>query len=636
MSRLMKILTLLLSVVNLFSIVDYSKINTFNIHDQTLFVSTEYINSNNKVIKITDTYFKIYQINDEGALIHKFNIESTMPAYASINGNYMIISEINSAFDFENPYKHTLYDISDIDNPQAVHTQYSTKRESLICGTFYIIAGVGSLDVFSLNDYSFIERYDDYKPYDNIEEIGKFRLWKHSDESIHICHFDENGSIVFDKDLEQCYGNICVSGDSLLNCCSDFIYIYNLADSLNHVETLYFPNSKSLNFKPYFNGQRLGLIKDNPNPSFNDKLAIYDLDDTGEFNLVSEYDLIADSQYAWGMNSYDSMQHNQYYYFGFVMYGYYKFNMEDLANEPELIEHQELPLSISINDNIMNYNYFRNFGYNKQYDISNINDITRIANADSLGERLYFGDDSERMILKDWRDGTIKLYSLDNSQYNLVTTLTIEDNPFFFNFVNVLKWDGVDLIYSQAENLFWKRYNNGSFEEIDSYTENTLDYSCHWFFNENYLYKLYENGMLESYSIENNHFELLSSVRWAGHSSSIRKYGLECGLLYATKYDGSHKIYDLNEDPIDFSVALELNSSLLNGGVQKYGDYYIYPGSDNENYVNFWGFESLKYINIYNPTETLKFSLLSLNVQTTLILLILKRLFPIILIKPQM
>jgi hypothetical protein len=209
------------------------------------------------------------------------------------------------------------------------------------------------------------------------------------------------------------------------------------------------------------------------------------------------------------------------------------------------------------------------------------------------------------MAIANESEDLIHLYQANyNNEYEEISTLDISENIGNSNPTTIHKWDGDKLIFSNRYYLGYYRFTDGEFEEIYSQEFYLNDHHIRWLVHNNILYKISVTNTFEPC-----YYEILDdTIDYAGLcpiTNTHNQMQIVDGLLtIETLYGGL--VYDLDIDPIALSVSYDLSQWKIESPVQRYKEYYLYVGLDQELYdENEQGWDvSKKYLVIYQKNES--------------------------------
>ncbi|MBI9032230.1 T9SS type A sorting domain-containing protein [bacterium] len=605
------IITMLISLHSLYCELDFQ-------HNDMLYngygapiLGNNVVKNGNKVLLIDSYGVSIYE-TDENDLDEIATYEFQMVGAADLNGNNFAVILPNNGGGQYHPDIVKVFDISNLSEPTLIYELESSLYNVFLTEERVILGMDFHVQVYDLNSGDLLHTSQDVALGSNIEDSEFFTINDINEGSFYLCHIDDEGQLVRDQYLGSTYGRTIIHDDTLLYCYGEFIDFYSITDfnTLSFQRTFAMQHLAELELPGLFIfGNTMVAPSYTLSAPYSPQLIYYDISDVNNIIELDNYEFFPELGQSKRMRIHDTIQWNNNFLFvisGFgVMYSNYNNHLDDYT----ILKYSRGTSISNRSENRLYVNYLNVIGFNNIFDISNINNVTQMTNEDSVGTYFWFQEDDVLYPVKNnLLDGSYEIYTfIDN---NLTYLDTFELSDFLRNFqyyLSIILWNGRDLVYSFADNIYWVSYENGTFTDI--YTEEVdeiedTDFTTRWFYYNNFFYKISYQGLLQIYEKQDDSMELVNTMNWAYNNNSsgfVNQWGIKDGLLTIANINsnGVSRIYDLDVDPVNLTAEIELDHYIMNSCVKRYGDYYFFTGSDTENSVPHHFFEQLSYFNIY-------------------------------------
>ncbi|MFA7056141.1 MAG: FlgD immunoglobulin-like domain containing protein [Candidatus Cloacimonadales bacterium] len=562
------------------------------------------VKDGNRLLLIESYGVTIYEITgDELTEVASYNLP--MVFRADLYGDKMVLAFENAEGDALTMDSIIIYDISNIEQPEEIHQIYTNFSYVYLKNDVIILGFSNQILLYSIDTLELLSTYQDMALYKNVEDSDYFTIKDNIDENHYLCYINNENQIEKTVDLGVNAGRVHLSEDLLLYCYYEFIDFYTVADSISYERTfnLGSPAYTQLSGVNVFENTLIVPIYLDRFPEAQ-KLVYYDISDFNNIEVIANYEFFPDlGNHTW-FSVYDSTQWGSNLLYIIGNYGVIYGNYNNPIDEDNLLKYTRNTTVSNLIDNYLYLNIQNVIGLNYVYDVSDINNINQIETQDSLGTLYWFSEEENQFVVKkNLIDETLNLYTFTDNNFQYVDSYQISGfvQDYQIN-IDILLWNGIDLVYSFFQNIYWVRYENGSFSNVNVDEVYEPTGSIKWFYYNNYFYKATYSGLIKVYSIQENELVLENTLNWAYNNNSyLQKLGIKDGLLTIGNGnpEGVSKIYDLDVDPVNLTAEIDLNPYLINSLVRRYGDYYFYTGCDNENSTPYSFFENLSYCNIY-------------------------------------
>ena len=600
------ILTFLIFLLasSLYCELDFQHTGTFSENYSLSLQGKNLVKNNDRILLITQYGVEIYETSEDGLTeVASYDLPMVFGAALFNDTMALIFDNIDG-----NPYYRdiiNIYDISNIEEPQLIHQIETNLYRICLKDNVIILGHHNQVSIVSTGTLEVLNTYPNTFFGSNVEDSDYFTIQDTVEDSYYLCYLDNEGQIIRYKNLGPNSGRIRITEDKLLDCYEQSIDFYTVADSLEFVKTFqlnYFV-PLSLSGLCVFDNTMVVLVEEftPPQPSY---LAYFDISDVQNIVELNRYEFLPEFGYDRRFSVWDSAQWNDNYLFVIEGYGVIYSDYNNHLDDYNLLKYQRKPRFGNIYNNHLYLNYRNIMYFNTVYDITDINNITQLETADTLGLCNWFGEEENQFVVKqNLIDETLDLYSFSDNNFQYIDSYDMDGYVNEYQiYVKVLYWDGEDLIYNFFQNLYWVRYENGSFSDVHISEVYQPDPWKKWFYYNDYLYNIWPSGVVKVYSKEDNGIELINTITGLHSGDSFsNNWGITDGLfcIEAGNVFTPTRVYDLDVDPVNFTAELDLNIGILNSKIIRHGDYYLYTGSDMDNATHQSKFESLSYLNIY-------------------------------------
>lgn len=562
------------------------------------------VKDGNRLLLIDSYGVTIYEITgDDLTEVAYYNLP--MVFRADLYGDKMVLTFENVEGDALTTDSIIIYDISNIQEPEEIHQIYTNFSYVYLKNDVIILGFSNQILLYSIDTLELLSTYQDMALYKNVEDSDYFTIKDNIDENHYLCYINNENQIERTVDLGVNAGRVHLSEDLLLYCYYEFIDFYTVADSISYERTfnLGSPALTQVSGVNVFENTLIVPIYLDRFPEAQ-KLVYYDISDLNNIEVIANYEFFPDlGNHTW-FSVYDSTQWGSNFLYVIGNYGVIYGDYNNPIDGHNFLKYTRNTTVSNLINNYLYLNIQNVIGLNYVYDISDINNINQIETQDSLGTLFWFSEEENQFVVKkNLIDEALDLYTFSNNNFQYVDSYQITGfvQDYQIN-TDILLWNGIDLVYSFFQNIYWVRYEDENFTNvyIDEVYQPTS--SIKWFCYNDYFYKATSSGLIKVYSKQENELVLENTLNWAYNNNSyLHKLGIKDGLLTIGNGnpEGVSKIYDLDVDPVNLTAEIDLNPYLINSLVRRYGDYYFYSGSDNENANSICFFESLSYLNIY-------------------------------------
>ena len=597
------ILLIIISVGYLHSEVELLSYGTIYENYTTGIHGNNVVKDGNRLLLITSYGIDIYNIEeDEPNMIASYDLP--MVFKADLSGNRMVLAFENVEGEPDIANSIIIYDISNIQQPQEIHQIYTNISKVYLKNNLILLGFSNQTMLYSLDTLELLDTYENMAISKNVEDSDYFTIKDNTDDNYYLCCLNDENQIERTVNFGVNEGRVHLSENLLLYSYYEFIDFYSRSDSLSYESTF------NLNSTAFTQVSGVTLFENTlvvpiylQNTAIQ-QLAYYDISDLNNIMEIDSYEFSTDYANNTWLEVYDSTQWDNNFLYVIDNYGVVYGDFNDHLDEHNLLKYTRNPLVSHYSDNYLYLNMDNFIGLNTAYDTSDIDNISQVETQDSLGTLYWFTEDENQFVVKkNLVEELFDLYSFSEHNFQYIDSYEITGFVQDYQiYTDVIWWDGQDLIFSFFQNLYWVKYENDTFREvfIDEVYQPSNSYK--WCYYDNYLYKISYSGVVKIYSKQEDELILENTLNWAyNNNSSVTRWGIKDGLLTIGNLNpnGISKIYDLDVDPVNLTAEIDLNSYLINSLVKRYGDYYFYTGSDNENTVPFCFYETLSYLNIY-------------------------------------
>ncbi len=602
--RISLIIIILISLHSLYCELDFQHIDMLYDGYSAPILGNNVVKNGNRVLLIDSYGVSIYETTEDD-LTEEASYDFPMVFNADLYGDMMAIVLTNTEEDSFHNDVVNIYDISNIEEPQLIHQIYTNLYKVFLKENAIILGFQNQVQVYSLDTLELLNTYQNFSLTHNIEDSDYFTIDSQNEENFYLCYLDSDGHLVREKSLGSNFGRPIIQDEKLLYCYQQFIDFYSIADSLTFERTFAMEHPAELELPGLF-------VFDNTliAPSFNEiapysqYLTYYDISDIDNIIEIGNYEFFPELGQYKTFRIFDTIQWNDNFLLVINNFGVIYTNFNNFLTDYAILKYSRGASISNRFNNKLYVNYLNVIGCNNLFDISNIDNITKIETEDSLGTYFWFDEDNNHFVVKrNFIEGAFELYSFSDNNFNYIDTYQLSD---FLkdrqNYLAINLWNGQDLVYTFGENIYWVSYEDGIFHDVltDGVDEPVV--SNRWFYYNSYFYRLSYSGLLEVYSKEEDSLDLVNTTFWTNNNNSFVNYwGIKDGLLTigSSSGDGISKIYDLDVDPVNFTAEIDLNPYLINSLVGRYDDYYFYTGSDSVNGSQYCFYENMSYFNIY-------------------------------------
>ena len=590
--------------INLFCEIDFQ--HTGNLYDgytASIFGNNVVKNGNN-ILLVTSFGVELYETNENG-LTKTASYASTMVNGADLYGDKIALIMPNIEENTMNLDVVKIFEISNQNELVQIH-QINTNLSTVFLKENVIILGFNNqIKTYNLHTLELLNTYSNSSLAYNIEDSEYFLIEDRNEGNFYLCHLNSENQLVRDGNLGNNFGRPLIKDNRLLYCYQDFIDFYTISDSLSFDRTFNIQYIAELELPGVCLFDNNLLVPcSTVVPPYSQQLAYYDISNINNIIELENYTLFPDFGQNTSFRIYDCAQWNDNFLFVIDDFGVIYSNFNNLLDDYSIIKYSRTPqISYRLN-NYLYVNYTNITDFNNIFDLTNLNDISQVETADTLGGYFWFEENNNRYVVKKNRvDGAFELFIFYDNSFNYLDFYPLNGNLLDMQeYITVNFWDGQDLIYSFGENIYWVRYENGSFIDVYINEINTPSMTKSWFYYNNYFYKSSYSGLIEVYTKQVNELVLENTLTWVdGNTSYVNRWGIKDGLFTIGPVVGNlqSKIFDLDIDPVYLTAEINLNPYLINSLVSRCGDYYFYTGCDNDNNSQNHFFEQLSYLNIY-------------------------------------
>ncbi|MBI9031585.1 hypothetical protein JEZ13_06250, partial [bacterium] len=561
------------------------------------------VKDGNRLLLITSYGVEIYDIEeDQPDMIASYDLP--MVFKADLSGNRMVLAFENVEGDALTVDEIKIYDISNIQEPEEIHQIYTNFSYVYLKNDVILLGFSNQIMLYSVDTLELLETYENIAISKNVEDSDYFTIKDNSDNNYYLSYINEENQIERAANLGENAGRVLITEDLLLYSYFEFIDFYTRADSLSFESTFNLGSTAFTQVTGVTLFENTLVVPEYITDTAVQQLAYYNISDINNIIEMGSYEFSTDYASNTWLEVFDSTQWGNNFLYVIDNYGLVYGDYNDHLENYTLLKYTQNPLVGNYYDDYLYLNN-QNFKWmNTVYDTGDIDNINQVETQDSLGYLYWFNEDENQYVVrKNLIDESLDLYSF--SEHNFQYIDSYEVTGFLHDYLlyaDIICWDGQNLIFNFFQNLYWVKYENGTFREV--YTDEVYQpsHTYKWCHYNNYLYKISYSGLIKIYSKEEEELILENTLNWAyNNNSSVNRWGIKDGLLTIGNLNtsGISKIYDLDVDPVNLTAEIDLNSYLINSLVRRSGDYYFYTGSDTNNGSQYCFFENMSYFNIY-------------------------------------